>query len=881
MSISIGELTAKISVNSKDFKAGLDLIRKEVKKLDRVAADAGRRLTLGLTLPIAALGAASIKASKDMDSLRRGMVAVTGSASKAAREMERLRVVAQLPGLGFADAVKGSTRLQAAGASAEQARRSLEAFGNAIATVGGGKAELDAVTLALTQILASGAVLGQEIRQLQQRIPQIRQAMIGAFGTARSEEIQKLGISADDFLSKITTELLRLPKVSGGVQNAFENLGDAFFRAGAALGDGLLPVVIPLVEALATGAEKIVLMDKATVQWAIALAAVAAALGPVLLGLSALATVVTAAAAALGLGLGTAFLAAGGVIAVLGLGAAALIAWGLAAIQAKGDTEQFTQTMESNSREIRKFIAQITADLAEAERALRLSGLTTGRLSPEQRAEIQERLDAARAIMDSFRAAPPPTQPVPPLIDNKELAISADMLGRLNDRAGDLVEKASELELAFRFEEDAEAARKLADAIGLVARELERVQADILAQRLGGVGITPPAVGGGGFIPNLGRRGPGGTGRIEEQFFDTLATFPRDIEESGDRLRDVARVAGRVASRLGGFGDVVGSVLGGIAQGGLLGLGTAAGSALASIIGSLFGGPNVLKQNTDAIRRNTAAINRGITGAPGGLVAAGIRGLTAGLPDFARGGRGVKSVEALTASLLAAGFTIDDFVKFLNGLGLELLASGEGFRQLREVLTSLFDTLSERSSLARRRIAGLDIDSPAAQFAEFQRALAQSLPQALGLDIARLTVDNIGDFVRGLFDQIAAETFDFGRLGKVSFDDFIDALLNMESLSDAAGAAADEINGLTGALRNAPAGFKVALSRFNASTGVASSSKASSIGNRFNVENLTVIANSPEEMLAGLESATRRQARRGGVSALDLSVTPAGPSAGL
>jgi hypothetical protein len=42
-----------------------------------------------------------------------------------------------LPGLGFEEAVKGSIRLQAVGFSADEARKTLETFGTAIAATGG------------------------------------------------------------------------------------------------------------------------------------------------------------------------------------------------------------------------------------------------------------------------------------------------------------------------------------------------------------------------------------------------------------------------------------------------------------------------------------------------------------------------------------------------------------------------------------------------------------------------------------------------------------------------------------------------------------------------------------------------------------------------
>lgn len=853
MAISIGELIAKIKVDTGDFKAGLDLVREEVKKLDRAVGIAGRKLTVGLTLPIAALGAASVKASKDMDSLKRGMVAVTGSADRAAREMEKLKVVAQLPGLGFFDAVKGSTRLQAAGASAEQARRALQGFGNAIATVGGGKAELDGVTLALTQILASGKVLGQEVRQLQQRVPQIRQVMIAAFGTARSEEIQKLGITADEFLSKISTQLLNLPRVTGGVRNAFENLGDSMFRLGAAIGDGLLPVVIPLIESIAVSAEKMALLDKATIQWGIALATVAALLGPVLLGLQALATVAAATAAVLGLGLGAALLGAGGVIAALGLGTAAFIKWGLAAADARVETEKLVE-------EIEKIPGRILATGGFADEVARLF------------ARMQDQLAGQRG-------APGLGRPVAPLIDNAALAISIRMLATLRDRAADLVTKAEMLGLALRFEEDAEAAGKLQEQLALVRRELERVNQEILRQRLdpGGGGVTGAAPVGFG-LPGVDRSAAGR--RQFERFVANISGgLTNEFAETGDDLRDFGRLASRAAGSLGDFGGVLSGVIGGVAQGGAIGLGQAAITAIGAALSSLFK-PDLVQANTEAIRRNTEAIQRSLRGVAGGQVAGIANAISVAIEAAFRAGDFATTLERELAKL---NLTFADARALAETFGIELDGQIGTWSQLRDILQSkIFDDFVGKMDLARRRIALLDIEGPAAQFLEFQRALVSGLPggiSGLGTTVARLSTDTIDEFVRGVLSAIAAGTFDFGRLGGLSVDEFLTALGEMESLADAAEGAADELNGLTGALRNAPAGFKVALSRFNATTPVTSGT-----GGRGGITvdgDIIVVANDPDEMRRGIEDSVRRESRRGGVTSLDLSVRPVARAAGL
>lgn len=141
-------------------------------------------------------------------------------------QLERLRDLGRKPGLGTDQVIQGSTRLQAVGLSAQQAEGMLEQFGNALALVGKGKDDLDGVILAFTQIAAKGKVMSQEINQIAERVPQIRGLMQQAFGTADTETIQKLGLSATEFFDRITEAAKGLPRAMGTTSEQISNLGD-------------------------------------------------------------------------------------------------------------------------------------------------------------------------------------------------------------------------------------------------------------------------------------------------------------------------------------------------------------------------------------------------------------------------------------------------------------------------------------------------------------------------------------------------------------------------------------------------------------------------------------------------------------------------------
>ncbi len=192
-----------------------------------------------------ALGAAIVTVGKysaeqaiQFDSNIRGLAAYAENTNSLRAQVARLEEMAKAPGLGFDQLIQGVTRLEAAGFSAKQAEGALKQFGNALALVGGSKSDLDGVALALTQIKSKGVVSAEEINQIAERVPQVRQAMKAAFGTASTEEIQKLGITATQFVDKITAEMAKLPRATGGLQNALDNIDDAFKKAGRTVGAG-------------------------------------------------------------------------------------------------------------------------------------------------------------------------------------------------------------------------------------------------------------------------------------------------------------------------------------------------------------------------------------------------------------------------------------------------------------------------------------------------------------------------------------------------------------------------------------------------------------------------------------------------------------------
>lgn len=173
----------------------------------------------------------------------RGLAAYEDNAKSLTETLGRLRQLAKLPGLALPEVIQATVGLRAAGMDAENAERSIMGFARALAAVGKGKADFKGAMLALQQIVTAGKLEGDEIRQLSERVPQIRMVLLKAFGSAKGEEISKImeqtGKSVFDVVDMINTEMLKLPSVSGGVSTNLENVMDDLAEATRPVGQGL------------------------------------------------------------------------------------------------------------------------------------------------------------------------------------------------------------------------------------------------------------------------------------------------------------------------------------------------------------------------------------------------------------------------------------------------------------------------------------------------------------------------------------------------------------------------------------------------------------------------------------------------------------------
>ncbi len=356
-----------LGLDTSGFMRSINQVERSLGKMSQTLQNAGRSLTESLTLPLGAVAAASLKSFAELEKLNKGLVAIMGSTELAADELARLREVARLPGLGLKEAVQGSINLQAVGLSADEARNTLMGFGKALAATSKGKVELEAIQYQLTQMISKNKLLAEDYKVIQSNLPLMAKGMEAAFGTNNIEKIRETGIGAKEFTIRLSEALAKLPQtqnVTGGLSNAFENLLDSLFIAGAQMGEainkafGLEGKLGKLADVAQRAADAFTALSPGMQKAIVLTSAFAASLGPVLFVMGKMGSIIPGIIQGLkGIGGAMTFLAANPV----GLVIVAIGALVSALIYAYKNSERFREVVQRVSNVVR-FLAEKAVD---------------------------------------------------------------------------------------------------------------------------------------------------------------------------------------------------------------------------------------------------------------------------------------------------------------------------------------------------------------------------------------------------------------------------------------------------------------------------------------------------------------------------------------
>jgi tape measure domain-containing protein len=220
------QLNLKLGIDVSSLSRELGKVESRMTKFGSQMQNIGSTMTQSITLPLLGVGAASLKAFADMEKLENGLIAIMGTSEGAKEELDKLRKVAENPGLALPQVVQASASLQSVGMSADAARETITQFGNAVARSGGGAEQFSGVTLALSQISAVGKVTQEDLNQIKERLPEFARVMKEEFGTVTAEGIRAIGVSSEEFITRSVSALAKLERAQGGLGNTYDNLKD-------------------------------------------------------------------------------------------------------------------------------------------------------------------------------------------------------------------------------------------------------------------------------------------------------------------------------------------------------------------------------------------------------------------------------------------------------------------------------------------------------------------------------------------------------------------------------------------------------------------------------------------------------------------------------
>ena len=271
-------------------------VKKSITDLTGSFQNLGNVLTVGVTAPLAALAAASIKSAVDLDRTRARLIALTGSTEEANRVIGRLReLVAQTPGLTTAFAQESFAQLKALGTIGE----------DSILRLTGALGRLNAVFSLqdpsqfirnIQQIFSQGFERA-DIKEALGQVPIFEQLLEQAFGTKDAAKLRALkdagkltaGTYFQGIVEAIETDQ-RFANATDSIAVRFEKIKDRIQTALVPLGEQLLQRLIPVIEKVVGIATDLLdrfnALSPATQDLIIKAGLLAAALGPTI-GLSA------------------------------------------------------------------------------------------------------------------------------------------------------------------------------------------------------------------------------------------------------------------------------------------------------------------------------------------------------------------------------------------------------------------------------------------------------------------------------------------------------------------------------------------------------------------------------------------------------------------
>lgn len=284
-----GEISYKVSVDGKEAEKTINSLSKSADGLSSKFTSFGTKMTVGVTAPLTALATAGVKYNATMESYLANLTTLLGGNQQEAQKLlDTLKEMANTTPYEATDLVKATQKMMAFGISADDSLKYLNMLGD-IAM--GDANKMDSLTLAFSQISASGRASMEDINQ-----------MIDQGFNPLTIIAQKTGESMSDLRDRVSEGGVSFQEIAGAFQTAtseggtfyqsmdkasettsgkISTLKDGFNTALGSMTESLLPFVTEAVEGLTKIADWFSNLDENGKRTVLTLAGIALAIGPV------------------------------------------------------------------------------------------------------------------------------------------------------------------------------------------------------------------------------------------------------------------------------------------------------------------------------------------------------------------------------------------------------------------------------------------------------------------------------------------------------------------------------------------------------------------------------------------------------------------------
>jgi tape measure domain-containing protein len=146
----------------------------------------------------------------------------------------------------------------------EPAIKLMRELANNMASMGKGATEIERVNYQLIQMKSKGIPQLEDLRVIQEAMPNINEIIRKAFGSTDIEGLVKGGLNADKFIAGITEAMSKQERATTGARNAQDNFNDSLFQFKAALGESVLPAITEFLTKTTSMLDKFNALPEAT-----------------------------------------------------------------------------------------------------------------------------------------------------------------------------------------------------------------------------------------------------------------------------------------------------------------------------------------------------------------------------------------------------------------------------------------------------------------------------------------------------------------------------------------------------------------------------------------------------------------------------------------